>query len=662
MNSIARSPKQRLSKSRFTLGLSCPTKLYFAADSSYANQKLDDPFLAALADGGYQVGELAKAYFPGGVEVESLNVEEALRQTEALLKSESVTIFEAAIAYENCFVRVDVLEKVGDRVVIHEVKAKSYDSNEGADFLLKNGGIRPKWKPYLYDVAFQKWVVRRAYPDWSLTANLMLADKSKRTETAGMNQHFPIKTGPDGRKRVVLEEALTAADLHTPIINSANVEAICDAIYNSTDHGLGVVESFTEMVGRLSEACENHTLIPAKLGKHCKDCEYFAKENDKAAGLKDGRIECFGREGGYDASIFDEPTVLDLWFYPRKDELINAGIIRLKDITEDQLVFKPVDVGMSTGERQWKQIEKVKYADDSIYVDLDGLKSEMSAWTYPLHFIDFETTSVAVPFGKGHRPYESIAFQFSHHIVEADGRVRHAGEFLSTKRGYFPNYDFVRALKSELENDDGTIFKYSNHENTYLNTILEQLEAETSPPADRDELIEFIKEITHSKEKAVVKWTGPRDMVDLLEVVKKYYYDPRTNGSNSIKRVLPAIISRSDYLQTRYGSPIYGDSAQIPSRNFPNWTWIKPDGKGGFLDPYLQLPKLFTDVDQEKVELLTASDSLKDGGAALTSYARMQFEFMSEYEREELRKALLKYCELDTLAMVMIYEHWRYDL
>ncbi len=38
--------------------------------------------------------------------------------------------------------------------------------------------------------------------------------------------------------------------------------------------------------------------------------------------------------------------------------------------------------------------------------------------------------------------------------------------------------------------------------------------------------------------------------------------------------------------------------------------------------------------------------------------ARMQFEEMSPYEREEIRKALLKYCELDTMAMIMIYEHF----
>ncbi len=35
---------------------------------------------------------------------------------------------------------------------------------------------------------------------------------------------------------------------------------------------------------------------------------------------------------------------------------------------------------------------------------------------------------------------------------------------------------------------------------------------------------------------------------------------------------------------------------------------------------------------------------------------------MTDREREELSGALLKYCELDTLAMVMIYEHFVEDL
>jgi hypothetical protein len=36
----------------------------------------------------------------------------------------------------------------------------------------------------------------------------------------------------------------------------------------------------------------------------------------------------------------------------------------------------------------------------------------------------------------------------------------------------------------------------------------------------------------------------------------------------------------------------------------------------------------------------------------------MQFEDSPALEREQLRQALLRYCELDTLAMVMVWQGW----
>lgn len=57
--------KQRFfTKSRFKVGHECPTKLYYLDRPEYSNKKNDDSFLEALADGGFQVGALAKIYFP----------------------------------------------------------------------------------------------------------------------------------------------------------------------------------------------------------------------------------------------------------------------------------------------------------------------------------------------------------------------------------------------------------------------------------------------------------------------------------------------------------------------------------------------------------------------------------------------------------------------
>ena len=46
----------------------------------------------------------------------------------------------------------------------------------------------------------------------------------------------------------------------------------------------------------------------------------------------------------------------------------------------------------------------------------------------------------------------------------------------------------------------------------------------------------------------------------------------------------------------------------------------------------------------------------------MTAYARLQFTDIPESERQATCQALLRYCELDTLAMVMIWEAWNHVL
>ena len=50
---------------------------------------------------------------------------------------------------------------------------------------------------------------------------------------------------------------------------------------------------------------------------------------------------------------------------------------------------------------------------------------------------------------------------------------------------------------------------------------------------------------------------------------------------------------------------------------------------------------------------------VNEGGAATTAYARLQFEMLNPDTRTKINEALLRYCELDTLAMVMIVQGWR---
>ncbi len=648
-----------LTKSRFKLALECPTKLFYTGKSDYANQNLEDSFLLALADGGYQVGELAKCYFPAGHDIKTLDYEKALSETNALLQLDAVTIYEAAIATDTFFIRADILVKEGNKLHLYEVKAKSFDSSIAHPFSNRNGTIKSAWSSYLYDVAFQKHVIQLAYPEYEVSAHLMLADKCALCPTDGLNQKFLLVKDDTGRKSVCISDSLTEEDLTPPILCTVNVDDECQMTFDGTDGASDSPLSFSERAALFAAQYAADRKIASPISSKCAKCEFYATEHEEKSGLLSGKKECWKEQLGWDEEDFSDPTVLDVWAYRKKDSLIEVGVIKMADIAESSILPKSDNKpGLSASQRQWLQIEKVKKADTSSWVDTANLSREISSWIFPLHFIDFETTMTAIPFNAGRRPYEGVAFQFSHHLVHEDGTVEHAGQYLNTKRGVFPNYAFIRALKAQLEDDRGTIFRYAAHENTYLNIIYQQLQDDKRSIPDKEVLCSFIKSITQSTRNASEQWVGERNMVDMCEIVKRYYYDPATNGSNSIKQVLPAILNCSNFLKEKYSQPIYGAQDGIKSHNFKNWQWVKIKD-GTVMDPYKLLPKMFQDVSDKDMQILSSEDELREGGAALTAYARMQFEEMSDYERNEIQQALLKYCELDTLAMVMIYEGWK---
>jgi len=148
-------------------------------------------------------------------------------------------------------------------------------------------------------------------------------------------------------------------------------------------------------------------------------------------------------------------------------------------------------------------------------------------------------------------------------------------------------------------------------------------------------------------------------MVDLKDLVQKYYYHPQTRGSNSLKAVLPAVLSSSKYLQEKYSQPIYGKNSMLRSKNYPDgWIWIKMDSNGEVINPYKLIPPLYEDIEDTLKKNFLMKGDIREGGAAMTAFGLMQFANISDFERESIAQGLLKYCELDTMAMVLIWEYW----
>ena len=79
-------------------------------------------------------------------------------------------------------------------------------------------------------------------------------------------------------------------------------------------------------------------------------------------------------------------------------------------------------------------------------------------------------------------------------------------------------------------------------------------------------------------------------MVDLCQTIKYFYYHPKTYGSNSIKKVLPAILSSSKFIQKKYSQPI--GNIRVSSKNFDaNHIWLVVEN-GNVISPYSMLPSV----------------------------------------------------------------------
>lgn len=646
-----------LSKSRFKLGLECPNKLFYTGKKEYANKKVDDPFLEALAQGGFQVEEFARMHYPDGVLIEGQDwdYEFLWNRTQKLLEQENIIIYEAAFLIDGLFIRTDILVKKGNNIELIEVKAKSFDPSDNNIFVGKRGGLISSWKPYLFDIAFQKYVMQLCYPLWMINSFIMMADKSKTASVDGLNQLFRIN-GNSGNRTGIIKLINSIEEIGESVLGRIKINDIIESIENNkyTYHpNLTFQESIQSFKAHYQQ--DKFFNWPTSFSS-CKACEFKTNQEEEDQELKSGFKECFSKQHNWSIREFEKPQIFDIWSFAKGSKLFDEGIYFMEELTTDNIGYKEEAGKLSSTERQWLQIGKEINSDKTIYINKEGLRNEMTSWNYPLHFIDFETSAVALPFSKGRRPYEQVAFQFSHHSYFEDGRIEHASEYISNKAGFFPNFEFLRALKDALTNDNGTIFRYSYHENTILNAIYDQLL--NSKESDKGELVEFIQSISHSKSDSVIKWQGERDMVDLWEIVKRYYYNPLTKGSNSIKDVLPAVLNSSTYLQNKYSKEL--TDCNISSRNFAkNHVWLKYQD-GEIISPYKLLPPVFQDWDEEALEnTLSEIEDIANGGAALTAYSKLQFTDMDDSEIKVLTEALLKYCELDTLAMVMIYEHFK---
>jgi hypothetical protein len=268
---------------------------------------------------------------------------------------------------------------------------------------------------------------------------------------------------------------------------------------------LFTLRDLTAEVAKFSHGIENQvanigkTLRAAKcpevqIGKHC-DSPYTCALHD----------HCW--------SFVPPNNVLNLYDDKkgRGWDLLNRGVLRIADI--------PADYSLSAKQ----EIQRTVAMTGKPHAKTTQIQTFLKGLQYPLHFLDFETFSTAIPMFHGTRPYQQIPFQFSLHIVRHAGAEPEHRTFLAEGRND-PRSDFMHQLKSSIERSGSIVVFNASFEKSRMKEC-----AEIMP--------QYASWVTAVNGR----------IVDLLNPFKAFnFYHPDQSGSASMKLVLPALTGR-DY-------------------------------------------------------------------------------------------------------------------
>jgi hypothetical protein len=606
-----------LSKSDYKTARTCSTKLYYKK-LKYPATQADDEFMELLQDGGYMIDAIAKLLFPDAVIISETNIQSALQATQKLIAHENIILFEAAFFSNGKLARPDILIKDGNSFTLIEVKARSFDGAEAQDRLnaskpniFRNklkGEITPGWQPYLEDITFQSLILRELFPQAHVTCELIMPDKSRTTTIDNLYSLFELKQ-------------LTLDESGYP---RTSVAFLGDVDQLRRDHFLSRVNVDAEVNDLLPQvrteavkfinSLQPLTKISTQINFGCRDCEFRVPDDEKQNGFR----ECWGKLATVKPHIFDMYIGSQIAGTngPLLDELIVQGKVNLMDIPESALVKKNGSVG-TRNQRQLLQLQNTR--ENTEWID-SVLRSILDSLAYPLHFIDFETSGLAVPYHAGMHPYETIAFQWSCHTLRSPSAELEHSEWINVEEA-FPSFAFAESLMKQIGRN-GTFFMWATHENTILKVIRGQMEGRY----ENIKLQNWLEWITDDG-------NGKSRLVDMNNLTIKHYFHPIMGGRTSIKKVLDAIWKTDPILR----------------KQFPNYM---KEESGEILSPYKSLPPLIIDGEN----ILVA-----EGTGAIRAYQAMIYgpQKSDISIREVWKKLLLQYCELDTLAMVIIYLHWQ---
>ena len=205
-----------------------------------------------------------------------------------------------------------------------------------------------------------------------------------------------------------------------------------------------------------------------------------------------------------------QPTIYESIDIRKIPALEARGVIYIDDIPADFNLAAPVR----------SMVDRMQ--QHRVDINPEPIQKMLGELRYPLYFLDFETVSTAVPLFEGSSPWQRYAFQYSLHVLSADGELRHV-DYLHEQRTD-PGEAIARSLLEHI-GETGSVIAYSKT---------------------------MEKGVLHDLAKQFPHWAdGLRDIAsriwDLEVVFKKHYRHWQWGNKSSIKKVLPTLVPELSY-------------------------------------------------------------------------------------------------------------------
>lgn len=535
----------------------------------------------------------------------------AVEETRKWLKLERAAICGAVLQSGNRLTRIPVLVKEGNKFTIVQVHGKLRKSSEQS--ALTSPGKKRSTAINLLKAAYRADVLRELFPEAEVEAHFFFPDKDFRSSIKHLHTTFGQSEPSDDEKK-----QLHSLFLHVDATDGVNevIKSLPDNVVHSGYSGMSVNEAYKAV---LKMAMEPNARFPdTERHSGCNSCEYRHSGEHEAG--------CWSLNFEPEDCRSPEAHIYDLighgnQFLAEKDKYYQEKINISDGLHSLELMKQHGGPKFTMQQRRNLQILKSKKQAIPLIWIKKGVE-RVSKLRFPLHFIDFEAATYAIPMQRGTKPYNPLYFQFSCHSLNKKGEVNHAAWLQEGANVEQIHQEFLERIVAIPGIFQGTIVHFSPFEKQALNRISAEFNRNSTLYSAQTELLNRLK-------KGDGKNSENR-FFDLSDLIRDYYYNSYLTGSLGIKDVMLSVLKAEQKLQ----------NSSLVLELFSEFGSARHVSD---IDPYNAIQN--------------GSSTIMDGAAAMHAWIAEKNGLLTEDEHKTVPVLLEKYCELDSLSMLAVYRH-----